>query len=383
MDSAQQLSILTACRPWHNGAGHFLTVYMCNDYWSLIDPLRDLPHFPFGMQSKLHTALSESFRARNLPLSTLYQYKQSPRIAIQQDAPRPAWLCGTISMCTTLHLLLGVRHTHELRELYITITHMLTLHRALLEWLITGTPPTLWQLECLHQDMHPLAWPTPAPTLCLAFLRPRRSPRTNLGDQSGRDLSNPHRPHNRLPRRIMSHKSPRLRYPLLPPPPVTLPTPELYKRHKVSPRCGLRYRRPPTQHSRTCGSQNYHHHLLLLRGITDLLEERRRRGFRTTLHKIWARTNIRGNDLADAATKMAVTQYDSPPESQKLKADVGEVVPRPTRELGHVHREAPATPYTFRDRYTDGYAAPIVVVDSGGGAFANARFHTPLTTTPT
>ena len=47
---------------------------------------------------------------------------------------------------------------------------------------------------------------------------------------------------------------------------------------------------------------------------TDLLEERRRRRFQATLHKIRAHINIRGNDLADAAAKMAVTQYDSLPE---------------------------------------------------------------------
>jgi len=56
------------------------------------------------------------------------------------------------------------------------------------------------------------------------------------------------------------------------------------------------------------GPQHYHHHMLLLSGITDLLEERRRHAFCTTLHKIRAHSNIRGNDLADAATKMAVTQ---------------------------------------------------------------------------
>ena len=64
----------------------------------------------------------------------------------------------------------------------------------------------------------------------------------------------------------------------------------------------------------------------------DLLEERRRRGFRTTLHKIRAHTDIRGNDLTDAAAKMAVTQYDSLPESQRLKVNVGEVPPRPRIE---------------------------------------------------
>ena len=53
--------------------------------------------------------------------------------------------------------------------------------------------------------------------------------------------------------------------------------------------------------------------MLLLSSITDLLEERRSKGFGTALHKIRARTYIRGNDLADAAAKMAVTQYDSLP----------------------------------------------------------------------
>jgi hypothetical protein len=60
------------------------------------------------------------------------------------------------------------------------------------------------------------------------------------------------------------------------------------------------------------------------------------RGFRTTIHKIRAHTNIRGNDLAYAAVKIAVTQYDSLPESQKLKVDVGKVAPRPPA-LGHVY----------------------------------------------
>jgi len=69
--------------------------------------------------------------------------------------------------------------------------------------------------------------------------------------------------------------------------------------------------------------------MLLLSGIADLREDRRRRGFRTTLHKIRAHSNIRGNDLAYVAAKMAITQYESLPESQKLKVDVGEISPRP------------------------------------------------------
>jgi len=97
-------------------------------------------------------------------------------------------------------------------------------------------------------------------------------------------------------------------------------------------------------HQGLTNTMNYHHHMLLLSGITDLLEERRKRGLRTTLHKTRAYTNIRGNDLADAAAKMAVTHYDSLPESQKLRVDIGEVPPRPThwvmytvRPLHHLH----------------------------------------------
>ena len=79
----------------------------------------------------------------------------------------------------------------------------------------------------------------------------------------------------------------------------------------------------------TPGSRHYHHHMLLLSDLTDLLEERRKRGFSTTLHKIGAHTCIRGIDLANAAAKLAVAQYDSLPESQRLKVDIGEVAPRP------------------------------------------------------
>jgi hypothetical protein len=90
-DSSQQLSIPTACGPWHDDEGHFLTLYICKDYWSLLDPLRDLPHPPPGMQSNLQTALCESFRVRNLPVPLMLPYKQVPRVSVQQDAPRPAW----------------------------------------------------------------------------------------------------------------------------------------------------------------------------------------------------------------------------------------------------------------------------------------------------
>jgi len=171
-DSVQQPYIPTACGPWHDVGGHFFTLYTCKDYWSLLDPLRDLPRPPQGMQSKLHAALREqSFRARNLPIPTLPQYRQVPRVAVLYDAQRLAWSsCATIAMCTALHLLPRNWHPHELPGLYITRIYMLALHRALLEWLIAGTPPALVKTWCLHQDIHPptLAHTGPYPMLSIS-----------------------------------------------------------------------------------------------------------------------------------------------------------------------------------------------------------------------
>ena len=74
---------------------------------------------------------------------------------------------------------------------------------------------------------------------------------------------------------------------------------------------------------------NYHHHMTLLESIVDLLETRKREGRSTTLHKIKAHTNIRGNDLADAAAKLAVRSFDTLPSHQTLRVDIGEIAPRP------------------------------------------------------
>ena len=76
-------------------------------------------------------------------------------------------------------------------------------------------------------------------------------------------------------------------------------------------------------------SRDYHPHAILLESIVDLLETRKMAGRRTTLHKTWARTNIRGNDLADAAAKLAVRSFDTLPPNQTLRVDIGEIAPRP------------------------------------------------------
>ena len=58
-------------------------------------------------------------------------------------------------MLTTLRILLGKRRPHELPALYISREKMIHLHKALLAWLITGTPLELWEIGCLYQDVVP------------------------------------------------------------------------------------------------------------------------------------------------------------------------------------------------------------------------------------
>jgi len=63
----------------------------------------------------------------------------------------------------------------------------------------------------------------------------------------------------------------------------------------------------------TTGANYYYHHRLMIGSIADLLETRRLAGPRTSFHKIRAHTYIRGNDLADAAAKLAVMHFDTLP----------------------------------------------------------------------
>ncbi len=56
----------------------------------------------------------------------------------------------------------------------------------------------------------------------------------------------------------------------------------------------------------------------LLTIITYLLDARRSAKFATTLQKLRGHTNIRGNDFADAAAKLAVQRCDTLPQGQML-----------------------------------------------------------------
>jgi hypothetical protein len=74
------------------------------------------------------------------------------------------------------------------------------------------------------------------------------------------------------------------------------------------------------------------------------MEARQRAGLRTTLHKIRPHANIRGNDLADAAAKLAVTQYDTLPTSQKRRVETGETAPRPHHWVMSTAKPQPPLP---------------------------------------
>jgi len=73
----------------------------------------------------------------------------------------------------------------------------------------------------------------------------------------------------------------------------------------------------------------YHHHMIPLQSISDLLETRREKGYSTSLHNIRAHTNVRGNDLADAAAKLAVTDFDTLPDDQNARIEIGATTARP------------------------------------------------------
>jgi len=55
------------CGPWHNGSKHFLTFYICPDYWTNLDPLDPTEGTYQSHEANLHKALTESYGSRGLP----------------------------------------------------------------------------------------------------------------------------------------------------------------------------------------------------------------------------------------------------------------------------------------------------------------------------
>ena len=109
-----------------------------------MDPLSPAPETRTAFETQLHSALKESFFERAFAPPALLPCRRLALIAIQDDDPLPPWSCGPFAMSTTLHLLSGDKHPHDMPPHCISGDHMLALHRALLRWLLTGTPPHLF-----------------------------------------------------------------------------------------------------------------------------------------------------------------------------------------------------------------------------------------------
>jgi hypothetical protein len=123
--------------------------------------------------------------------------------------------------------------------------------------------------------------------------------------------------------------------------------------------------------------------MLLINNITDLIEIRKSRGLHTTLHKIKAHANIRGNDLADATAKLAVAYYDTLSATKNVMGVYKEKIPSPGT-LGHIHREvAGAPPPGSIHRHHPRHPPPTMVDNTVGGPPLDARLHAAVTAIPT
>ena len=125
---------------------------------------------------------------------------------------------------------------------------------------------------------------------------------------------------------------------------------------------------------------DYHHYMLLLQSISHLFETRRERCCSTSLRKIKANTHIRGNDLADAAAKVAVTDYDTLPHEQTLRVEIGASAPRPLFWI--MYTATPPHAHTGpRHRAETCHHPPPMMDNLGSRPPPNARLHAPLTAT--
>ena len=60
-------TIPTCCGPCHNGADHFVTFYLCQEYRTILKPLHPIMASYPTLETQLHSALQESFAHRVLP----------------------------------------------------------------------------------------------------------------------------------------------------------------------------------------------------------------------------------------------------------------------------------------------------------------------------
>ena len=127
---------------WYNGYQHYVVFYTYPDYWTILDPLTDNYIPDRNTIANVTRAISNTYQHHHEQCPPLSCYRRVRRIAIQNDAPLPPWSCGTIAILTLLHLTLGNIRPNRIDTNNITRQQMLTLHQAILHWLIIGTPPT-------------------------------------------------------------------------------------------------------------------------------------------------------------------------------------------------------------------------------------------------
>ena len=73
-------------------SNHFITIYICNDYWTVSDPLEPTPprrHPIPTWEAKIHASLRTINNALHLPPPRLPRYRSLPTpLSIQSDGDR-------------------------------------------------------------------------------------------------------------------------------------------------------------------------------------------------------------------------------------------------------------------------------------------------------
>jgi len=146
------LEVPCICGPWYRHS-HFVTFVLCPKYWTFLDPLTDESVIEPSVHENVEKAINATYEFKGMEVPIIPRYKQFKRICIQNDSPLHQWSCGHFALLTTLHLVLGSKLPHEIRENSISRKQMLNLQKALLTWLLHGTPPDLWSIDCLNKSI--------------------------------------------------------------------------------------------------------------------------------------------------------------------------------------------------------------------------------------
>ena len=124
-------------------SNHFVTIYICREYWTVSDPLDHTPSrtHPIPVwEDNLHTALTVVYRSLNIP-PVLPPYLPLPTPLSTQSDRHGAWSCGTHAMLTSLHILMGTPpHSFPTTLSQTQVNHF---HTDLLSWLLHGRVPPL------------------------------------------------------------------------------------------------------------------------------------------------------------------------------------------------------------------------------------------------